>query len=311
MSRTESHTGGSHTGGSHTGGSRTEHTTVPAGSPTAWSACDGLACLGGAATSLLRTLDDVFAGWGTARGAEPMTLPPLLPAAALRELDYFHNFPHLGSVVSGIRPDRLDHYGAGKAVVPIPAQDLSDATYLLPSATCYAGFLHFTGTELAGPATLVTMVSRCFRNEEHYDGLRRLWGFTMREIVCLGSREAVQAHLDNHHQEIAAFAACLGIELRRVPATDPFFQKDGSRAVMQLLAPVKEEYASRDGTAVASFNHHRNFFGERCAIRYAGRPAFTGCVAFGLERWLHVLDERFDGDLVAARDAVLKAGAVQ
>ncbi|MFF5472388.1 hypothetical protein [Streptomyces achromogenes] len=272
-----------------------------------WSVRGGLASFGGAATALLRTLDEVFAAWGTGRGAEPLTLPVLLPAAALAELDYFRNFPHLGSLVSRIRPDRLDHYsGAGDAPA-IPAGDLSDAAHVLPSAACYAGYLHLAGTSLDRPATLVTMASPCFRNEDRHDGLRRLWGFTMREIVCLGSGEAVQAHLDEHHRLITAFAGRLDIALDRAPATDPFFRKGGARALMQRLAPVKEEYLGPDGTAVASLNHHRNFFGERCGIRHAGRPAFTGCVAFGLERWLHILDLRFAGDLGAAREAVVRA----
>lgn len=275
--------------------------------PHTWSVRGGLASLGGAATALLRALDDVFAGWGTSRGAEALTLPVLLPSAALADLDYFRNFPHLGSLVSRIRPERLDHYSDTTNAPVVPAEDLVDAAHVLPSAACYAGFLHLAGTHLDRPATLVTMASPCFRNEDHHDGLRRLWGFTMREIVCLGSSEAVQAHLDAHHRLITGFAGRLGVALRRAPATDPFFRKGGPRALMQRLAPVKEEYLGPDGTAIASLNQHRNFFGERCAIQHAGQPAFTGCVAFGLERWIHLLDRHFAGDLEAAREAVVRA----
>jgi len=42
-----------------------------------------------------------------------------------------------------------------------------------------------------------------------------------------------------------------------------------------------------DTLAIASFNDHETFFGEAYGIRLAdGAPASTGCVAFGLERWL-------------------------
>ncbi|MFJ1792932.1 class-II aminoacyl-tRNA synthetase family protein [Kitasatospora griseola] len=283
--------------------------TDRAAAPPAWSARDGLATLRGPATGLLRALDDVLTGWATARGAEPMTLPPLLPAAELRKLDYFQNFPHLGSTVSRIRPDRLDQDSAKAEADPVPAHDLADATHLLPSAACYGAFLHLSDSSLGRDAALVTTVAHCYRNEDHHDGLRRLWGFTMREIVCLGSQDAVRAHLDHYRTEVAAFADRLGVDLHRAPAGDPFFRRDSPRAVLQVLAPVKEEFLAPDGTAVASLNNHRNFFGERCLIRHHGRPAFTGCVAFGLERWLHVLDLRFDGDLGAARDAVVEAGA--
>ncbi|MFG3365121.1 hypothetical protein ACIPWY_00935 [Streptomyces sp. NPDC090032] len=271
---------------------------------TSWSVRDGLATLDEPAVLLKDALDAVFTRWGTEAGARQQLYPPLLRAEELRDLDYFRNFPHLGNPVTRIRPDRLTtHAAAPPEGTALPAADLADATHLLPSAACYGCFLHLSGTSTDTPV-LITTVAQCFRNEDHHDGLRRLWGFTMREIVCVGSAEAVRAHLDRHQERIAAFGTALGLTLDRHPATDPFFEKDGSRTVMQMLAPVKEEYLHIDGTAVASTNNHRNFFGERRAIHHAGRPAFTGCVAFGLERWVHALDDLFEGDLAAAHRAV-------
>ncbi|GAA1939432.1 hypothetical protein [Kitasatospora viridis] len=282
------------------------------GTGTAWSVRDGLATLDEPAVLLKAALDAVFTRWGAEAGARQQSYPPLLRAEDLRSLDYFRNFPHLGSPVTRIRPDRLTALAAdqpGATALPaLPAADLADATHLLPSAACYGCLLHLSGSSSDAPV-LVTTVAQCFRHEDHHDGLRRLWGFTMREIVCVGSADAVRAHLDRHRERIATFGAALGLTLDRQPATDPFFEKDGARTVMQLLAPVKEEYLHTDGTAIASTNNHRNFFGERRGIRHAGRPAFSGCVAFGLERWVHALGDRFEGDLGAALRAVQRAGA--
>ncbi|MFE2293791.1 hypothetical protein [Streptomyces sp. NPDC059452] len=289
------------------------------GTGAAWSVRDGLATLDEPAVLLMDALDAVFTRWGTEAGARRRSYPPLLRAEELETLDYFRNFPHLGSPVTRIRPDRLTARAtpppgatqlpttAPQGTTRLPATDLADATHLLPSAACYGCFLHLSGTSADAPV-LITTAAQCFRNEDHHDGLRRLWGFTMREIVCVGSAEAVRAHLDRHQERIAAFGAALGLTLERRPATDPFFEKDGSRTVMQLLAPVKDEYLHTDGTAVASTNNHRNFFGERRAIHHAGRPAFTGCVAFGLERWVHALGDLFAGDLAAALRAVRLIG---
>ncbi len=289
------------------------YTSTGTGSPPsrsgrtgAWFARDGLATLGPDAVALLRTLDDVFTGWALAAGAAEMMFPPLLRAQDLHMLDYFRNFPHLGSTVSRLRADRLDRYEAADEVATVPGHDIEDAGHLLPSAACYGAYLHFAGTRLSEPV-LLTTAARCFRNEDHHDGLRRLWGFTMREIICIGPPEAVRRHLDDSHRVITSFATQVGLDLSRCNATDPFFRADGSRARMQVLAPVKEEYAGPDGTAVASANRHRDFFGERCAIGFSDRAASTGCVAFGLERWIHVLAGHFDNDLRAARDAVLRA----
>jgi hypothetical protein len=65
------------------------------------------------------------------------------------------------------------------------------------------------------------------------------------------------------------------------------------------LFPVKEEFVFRStsddpGLAIGSVNFHRNFFGERCEIGLAdGSAAFSGCAAFGLERWLAALQATF------------------
>ncbi|MFJ4897856.1 hypothetical protein [Streptomyces sp. NPDC088727] len=275
---------------------------------TAWSVRDGLATLDEPAVLLKGALDAVFTRWATEDGARQQSYPPLLRAEDLRTLDYFQNFPHLGNPVTRIRPDRLaDRVAALPETATLPAVDLADASHLLPSAACYGCFLHLSGTSADSPV-LITTVAQCYRNEDHHDGLRRLWAFTMREIVCVGSAEAVRAHLDRYRERILAFGTALGLTLDRQPATDPFFEKDGSRTLMQMLAPVKDEYLHTDGTAVASTNNHRNFFGERRAISHAGRPAFTGCVAFGLERWTHALGDLFDGDLAAAHRAVRRWG---
>ncbi|MFJ4856007.1 hypothetical protein [Streptomyces sp. NPDC088730] len=275
---------------------------------TAWSVRDGLATLDEPAVLLKGALDAVFTRWATGDGARQQSYPPLLRADDLRTLDYFQNFPHLGSPVTRIRPDRLaDRAASWPEAAALPAVDLADASHLLPSAACYGCFLHLSGTSADSPV-LITTVAQCYRNEDHHDGLRRLWAFTMREIVCVGSAETVRAHLDRYRERIVAFGSALGLTLDRQPATDPFFEKDGSRTLMQMLAPVKDEYLHTDGTAVASTNNHRNFFGERRAISHAGRPAFTGCVAFGLERWIHALGDLYEGDLGAAHRAVRRCG---
>src|SRR5262249_8786797 len=157
----------------------------------------------------------------------------------------------------------------------------------LPSAACYNIYLHLQGTTLEA-ARYITTVATCFRNESSFNDLQRLWSFSMREIVCLGTADEVQRHLKAFKERILAFAAGLGLGLAIEVASDPFYQPQGARATLQKLFPQKEEMVYGGTLAIASLNFHRNFFGERCAIHTAdGAPAFTGCVAFGIERWLH------------------------
>ncbi|TWV32127.1 hypothetical protein FRZ03_33795 [Streptomyces misionensis] len=265
----------------------------------------GLPSLGAEETALLRLLDDTFEKWGVSAGARPMTMPPLLPTADLKRLDYYENFPHQAVVATAIDVDRRGEYCSETGC--FPCSSLQPAELGLPSASCYAVYLDHEGREVAAD-TLVTVVGWCFRKEERYEGLRRQLGFHMREIVALGSREHADAHLRDFTDRITAFARALDLPLRREAATDPFYDKGGSKALLQRLSPVKHEFLFED-LAIASVNTHRNFFGDRCSITLAGtgEPASTSCVAFGLERWLSALTRRY-GTWAAATEAVLAAG---
>jgi seryl-tRNA synthetase len=269
----------------------------------------GLATLGPELVGLRNALEGRFLGWATEIGALPMLFPALIRADRLEKLDYFKNFPHLAVVASRILPHRLHaHYAQGGTVADgIPGADLADGHYVLPSAACYNVYLHLDGTVLSGPR-YVTTVATCFRNEDTFTELQRLWSFSMREIVCLGRAAEVERHLGDFKARILGFAAALGMALDIEVASDPFYQPGGSRALMQKLFPQKEELLYGRSLAIASLNFHRNFFGERCNIKTAdGQAAFTGCVAFGLERWLHALLDRFDQNAAAAKAAIESA----
>lgn len=269
----------------------------------------GTVALSAAQTRLLYALDDVFTGWAAAVGAEQLVLPPLLPADAMRKLDFFVNFPHLALVVSQVRGDdgtreRLADRTKQDALC---AHELEPTGLVLPTAACFAVYLHLSGTVVSAPPYRVTVRERCFRNEEYYDGLKRVLGFHMREIVCVGDLGTAQSHLEAFTPLVEALGGVLGLSLQREVGLDPFFDKDGSRAQMQQLFPVKQEFLV-DGLAIASVNLHRNFFGERCEIGLPdGGPAFTSCVAFGLERWVYALEQRFGGDIEAAISALRDA----
>jgi hypothetical protein len=267
---------------------------------------DALAILDPDQTDLLRELDGVFTGWGRAAGAREILPPPVYPVSDLEKFDVYTNFPHLALVAA---PLELTDGPPKPADGRFAPADLSEARLGLPHATCFGAYLFHEGTEL-GQDTLVTLVNRCFRNEDHYVPLRRLASFQMREIVALGSYEHTQQVLADFTERITAFGAALGLDLNRVAASDPFFENDGARALLSKLSPVKHEFQAGD-LAIASVNTHRNFFGERCRIRLAGACgyAFTSCVAFGLERWLAVLLDAH-GTATQALAAVRDAAAL-
>ncbi|WP_308249673.1 hypothetical protein [Sphaerisporangium fuscum] len=266
----------------------------------------GVQALSPGATALLKTLDALFEGWGTDAGAASMIMQPLLPVESLARLDFYDNFPHQALLAAPLDLAKRDGTPGARPSSFAP-EALEPAVLGLPSAACFAVYLYHEGRQVAD-GTTVTVLGRCFRREEYYEGLSRLLGFHMREIVALGSREFVQAHLRRFGDRITAFSEALGLPLRKEAATDPFYDRGGQRALLQKLSPVKHEFLAGD-LAIASLNVHRNFFGERCDIRLegTGEPVYTSCAAFGLERWLTVLHERY-GSWEAAVEAVWAAG---
>ncbi|MFI7099700.1 hypothetical protein ACIBK8_10110 [Streptomyces sp. NPDC050161] len=262
---------------------------------------DALTILDPDQSDLLRELDRTITRWAAEAGAREIIPPPVYPLRDLEKFDVYENFPHLQFVggpldVTGTPPKPVDGtFAPGDADPPFLG---------LPHSTCYGAYLYAENRAVA-PDTTLTLINRCFRNEEKYEGLRRLLSFQMREIVAIGSLEHTQEINARFTDRIERFAKDLGIGLVKEVATDPFFERDSGRALLQRLSPVKHEFQA-DGLAIASVNTHRNFFGERCHITVegTGEHAYTGCVAFGLERWLAVLSDLFDGDLKRARAAV-------
>ena len=255
-----------------------------------YSVADGLATLGPDATRILDALDLCFQGLAARLHAEPMSFPALMRVADLDRIDYFRNFPHLGVVATTLKVDGTTVPAArAGGIEAIDPADTNLGRYVLPSAACYNVYFHLRGRVLDQPRYFTT-VARCFRNEAEFEGLARLLSFSMREIVCVGPAEVVRGFLLEASELVTGFATSIGLHLSSRPATDPFFESQGPRAVMQQLSAVKEEFFAADGVALASTNFHRNFFGERCAIALPdGSHAFSGCIGMGLERWLNCL----------------------
>ena len=115
----------------------------------------------------------------------------------------------------------------------------------------------------------------------------------MREIIILGTREQVEATRQALVRQVSNLVTALELDATIDVASDPFFAAgDEGRRLMQRAGALKHELqlvidAGGRTVAAASFNHHHDFFGSRFGIQLAdGAPAHSGCVAFGLERWV-------------------------
>jgi seryl-tRNA synthetase len=269
---------------------------------------NGLRVLDGTQLRLLRAVDAVFRRLADSWGAPEFRFPFLMRTQDLDKFDYYDNFPHLGLAATRLDPERVAPLLAGepRPLERIPTDVMQPSGFALPSAACYSIYADLADSTLPGTGTMRTTLGTCFRNEDHYDGLQRLLGFSMREIVRIGTEDSAKDFLLRAKDAVRTLFAELGLDYRVEVATDPFFDKNSGKAKMQRLFPVKEEFVV-GGLAIGSVNYHRNFFGERCSIQVDGGAAHTGCLAFGLERWVHTLTERF-GSAAAAVAVVESLG---
>lgn len=263
---------------------------------------DGRAALDGALLGRAIELDGVFSRWAAAFGAVEHRFPVTIAAADLAPVGWLRSFPHLATFVSSARRPTLELLagrGGNGASVPISADTLEPVTHLLAPATCYHFYPRLAGRRLQGPLIL-TAACQCHRREESYEPLRRQWCFSMREIVCIGDRRSVERFTARCQRMVDGFVRRLGIDAAWQTATDPFFDPaNDPKALAQRLEPGKRELCLADGLAIASSNKHRTFFADCYDIRVRDEAAHSACVAFGIERWLFALLQRFG---VAASD---------
>jgi hypothetical protein len=86
-------------------------------------------------------------------------------------------------------------------------------------------------------------------------------------------------------------------------ANDMFFTKDYSvKASFQRQQQAKKELllrvpSEKKSISVFSSNFHAMSFGKAFNISIAGKPVTTGCIAWGLERWVYAIFSQFGFDV--------------
>jgi len=258
-----------------------------------WSPAPGLVGLRGEALARFRTLEGRIRAL-CAGVAEEWLVPPAIPLDVLQRAGYFASFPQWLTVASQL----TDATGALErlATNPAPAAAVGDAivppSAALPPAVCYHVYAALAGERLA-KAVQVTAQCTCWRHEgARHAPLERGWAFTMREVVCVGTQAECEGFAERGLAIVTRLASHLGIDSEVAPAEDPFFAPTArGQALLQRVKGLKRELhvpIDDDRTvAAASVNMHERFFGDAFDIRAAnGQPAFTACLAFGLERWL-------------------------
>jgi seryl-tRNA synthetase len=128
-------------------------------------------------------------------------------------------------------------------------------------------------------------------------GLRRLWEFSMREVIFVGAEAWVAERRAGIIERTTELVQSWDIECAVESANDPFFapmyatktfwQSQGNLKYELRLTIGHDDDGNAITTSAGSFNLHEGFFGETFRISLdSGEPVYTGCAGFGVERWI-------------------------
>ena len=165
---------------------------------------------------------------------------------------------------------------------------------MLSPTICHHLYFMLSNTKL-NKNTIATAQGHCFRYEsKNMNFLDRLWNFTMREIIFIGSEKHVSDGLLKARNLIEELLGEFGLIYLIQSASDPFFgEMAGEKSLFQKAFKLKYEVRSKipfnnTSIAIGSFNNAQDFFGKKLNITNKnGKHIHTGCIGFGNERFAY------------------------
>lgn len=263
----------------------------------------GVPAIGPRLTALVDALEARLLELARTLNPVPYRFPALIDPVLLERLSAFEHFPHTLGFVGHLRRDLdvLERFSAeasaGAGGVQAPDGSFARPCALLTPAVCYHLYGYLANQVIDAEGHVATAQGKCFRHESaNMTSLERLWEFTMREVVFVGSQAFVLAGRDTMRRLARDFFASIGLDHHVETAHDHFFgaqywRQSALQTAFKLKLEVRAALPHKAKTlAVASYNYHQDFFGRRMNIRLPdGAAAHTSCVAFGLERVAYAL----------------------
>lgn len=281
----------------------------------------GQAALQGTALRLFRYFDRLFEEFGRPWQAEPVITPTLIPTQALAKCDYFRSFPHNVTFACHLPEDaktvesfRTRHQER-ETLDDGAVHDLQTPEACLSPAVCYHIYHLYQGQTVPAGGRAYGVCGKCFRYESsNLSDLRRLWDFTMREVVFLGARDDVLQRRERGIELVGQMLEAHGLAGEVRTASDPFFIAPDAMAktYFQLSSETKYEISlllpDDARLAVGSLNYHTDFFGRAFNVEVEGAgPMHSVCIAFGLERFVYGFVQQHGADPAGWPAAVRRA----
>ncbi|MFC5701150.1 aminoacyl--tRNA ligase-related protein [Cohnella faecalis] len=253
------------------------------------------------AVMLYQSIDGILSNLAMERHAKYRKYPSMIPLKTLDKCGYVTTFPQNIYLVSEI-PHQSDILQKIKKTGDVES-NLRQSQYALSPAVCFHCYEELAGQTLEHPVIL-TALGTCYRHEATWRlGNQRLNEFSMREVVLIGTPDFVESERNWWVDCIWKLFGDLGLTGRIETANDPFyFSDDAAKAQHQQMANMKYELVVEvdGGTqtfSIASFNNIREALCKPFRITDAAdKPLHSGCIAFGIDRWVFSLLKKYGED---------------
>jgi len=241
---------------------------------------------------LYANLDQFFLSFLDGIHHKKYNIPTIIDGEVLEKCGYFESFPDQLSPVTAIADNKVVDIMNGEKV-DISCLQTYDK-YLTPSA-CLHIYPMFEGKKMK-ENEVITTKARVYRCEKDgFEEMTRLWDFSVREFVFIGSEDFVRQHLEDMKEKALNFAQKITKASQIVVAHDHFYKgkRNDIKAKIQMKNEQKFELKipiANKEVSVASFNFHGDHFST--PFKFDNQREFvSGCVGFGLDRWMAVCDE--------------------
>ena len=242
-------------------------------------------------TKKLLYLDEKFKKIAFSFGAVEYHIPAMINHEILEKCGYFDTFPQHITVACHADKTKISHVIKNN-IIDNQNSKISN-NYFTPAA-CLHIYPMIENTKI--DEKVITTKARVYRYEnEDFDGETRLWDFTVREIVFIGNKKFVNECLQKTKEKVWEIASKLNLPIEINRSYDMFFnsKKNIIRQKIQYSNSQKFELninVNGKKIALASFNYHDTHFSK--IFNFDDKENIvTGCVGFGLERWVYALNE--------------------
>jgi len=260
---------------------------------------DGIYSFGDKFTQLINIFDSKINFIAKKLEAKQYNFPSLMSPSLLKKIDYLDNSSQNAGFVTHLNEDLYQINSFKKDIknkndIIVSPKKFSKIKAILSPTVCQHLYCMLSNSKVASNFT-ATASGSCFRYEsKNMNFLNRLWNFTMREIIFIGSENYVKNRLTLSQNLTKDLLDDIGLIYKIQTANDPFFgENSGDKLLFQKTFKLKHEVRAKipynnSSIAIGSFNNAQDFFAKKLKItNKSSKYIHSACLGFGNERFAY------------------------